>query len=49
MFILFSTLENVATHSVYYQSEQDERITHPEYYHRRSSMIRTLIIDFPLS
>ena len=22
---------------------------HPEYYHRRSSMIRTLIIDFPLS
>ena len=27
MFILFSTLENAATHSVHNQSEQDERIT----------------------
>jgi hypothetical protein len=27
MFILFSTLEHAATHSVYNQSEQDESIT----------------------
>ena len=32
MFILFSTLENAATHSVHYQSaEQDERITKADF------------------
>jgi hypothetical protein len=31
MFILFSTLENAATHSVQYQSEQDERITEEDF------------------
>ena len=31
MFILFSTLENAATHSVDYQSEQVERIREADF------------------
>ena len=31
MFLLFSTLENAATHIVHNQSEQDERITEEDF------------------